>query len=115
MISGYEQIFGKTDPEQVIKEKEEEFLHYACGEAYAALLCAPVLTEQLKEQGMENLFETMEMPLSYVLYSMEKEGILVKREELRNYGEALNGRIQELENAIHTEAGMDFNINSALR
>ena len=112
MISGYEQIFGKTDPEQVIKEKEEEFLHYACGEAYAALLCAPVLTEQLKEQGMENLFETMEMPLSYVLYCMEKEGIRVNSTALHYYGEELEESIEKLEHRIYDTIGHEFNINS---
>lgn len=112
MISGYEQIFGKTDPEQVIKEKEEEFLHYACGEAYAALLCAPVLTEQLKEQGMENLFETMEMPLSYVLYCMEKEGIRVNSTALHHYGEELEESIEKLEHRIYDTIGHEFNINS---
>ncbi|MGN0326338.1 MAG: DNA polymerase I [Lachnospiraceae bacterium] len=112
MISGYEQIFGKTDLEPVIKEKEEEFLHYACGEVYAALLCAPVLTEQLKEQGMENLFETMEMPLSYVLYRMEKEGIRVNSTALHHYGEELEESIEKLEHRIYDTIGHEFNINS---
>ena len=66
----------------------------------------------LKENGMDKLFRELEMPLSYVLYSMEKEGILVKPEELRLYGEALNGRISELEKSIHEQAGGEFNINS---
>lgn len=112
MISGYEQIFGKTDLEQVIKEKEDEFGHYACGEAYAALLCAPVLTEQLKEQGMETLFETMEMPLSYVLYRMEKEGIRVNSTALHHYGEELEESIEKLEHRIYDTIGHEFNINS---
>ena len=61
---------------------------------------------------MDKLFRELEMPLSYVLYDMEKEGVLVKPEELRLYGEALTGRITELENSIHERAGENFNINS---
>ena len=43
---------------------------------------------------------------------MEREGVLVRREELKSYGEALVERIAELEKSIHTQAGEDFNINS---
>ena len=52
------------------------------------------------------------MTLSLVLFDMEKEGVLVRREELKSYGEALVERIAELEKSIHTQAGTDFNINS---
>ncbi len=52
------------------------------------------------------------MPLTYVLYDMEREGILVKPDELKAYGEALTGRISELEQKIYDAAGTEFNINS---
>ena len=61
---------------------------------------------------MEKLFWQMEMPLSYVLYDMERIGVRVKREELKAYGEALVSRITGLEQSIHEKAGEDFNINS---
>jgi DNA polymerase-1 len=43
---------------------------------------------------------------------MEKEGILVRGEELHAYGEKLTGRISELEKDIYSLAGQTFNINS---
>ncbi len=43
---------------------------------------------------------------------MEREGILVKPDELKAYGEALTGRISELEQKIYDAAGTEFNINS---
>lgn len=61
---------------------------------------------------MKCLMEEMEMPLSLVLYDMQKEGVAVKREELKAYGDALVARIEELEQSIHTQAGTEFNINS---
>lgn len=61
---------------------------------------------------MDHLMQDIEMPLSLVLYDMEKEGILVKPDELKAYGDALTGRIEELEEAIHAQAGEHFNINS---
>lgn len=71
-----------------------------------------LLEQQLKDTEMYDLFHGLEMPLSYVLYDMEREGITVKPEALKAYGDALLGRISELETAIHTAAGETFNINS---
>lgn len=61
---------------------------------------------------MLSLMDEIEMPLTYVLYDMEKEGILVKPEELKAYGEALTGRIHELEQKVYEQAGEEFNLNS---
>ncbi|MBQ8596956.1 MAG: DNA polymerase I, partial [Lachnospiraceae bacterium] len=72
----------------------------------------PVLRKKLKEAGMDVLMDDIEMPLTCVLYDMEQEGIMVKPEELKAYGEALVGRIQELEEKIYEQAGEKFNINS---
>ena len=71
-----------------------------------------VLTKKLEEMGMLRLMKEIEMPLTYVLYDMEKEGILVKPDELKAYGEALIGRIGELEQKIYNAAGTEFYINS---
>ena len=95
-----------------MEENEKEVMEYACFLAYVDWMAAPVLKERLGQTGMERLMEEIEMPLSYVLYCMEKEGVKVKPDELRAYGEALNGRIGELEESIHRIAGCDFNINS---
>ena len=64
------------------------------------------------DAGMHYLMREIEMPLSYVLYDMEKTGVIVKREELKAYGEALTERIGELEQSIYKLAGEQFNINS---
>ena len=81
-------------------------------QAYTAYAAGDKIKENLKEQGMYHLMQEMEMPLTYVLYDMEKEGVLVKKEELKAYGEALTSRISELEKSIHESAGAEFNINS---
>ena len=43
---------------------------------------------------------------------MEKYGISVEKDALKEYGERLTGRISELETSIHQQAGKEFNINS---
>ena len=70
------------------------------------------LEEKLKENGMWDLFQEIEMPLVYTLYDMEKAGIKADGEALKQYGEQLSGRIKELETTIYDLAGETFNINS---
>ena len=112
MIPGRTEVFGKKTEEAVYAENPAKVTEYACYGAYAAFTAKEVLEQKLSETGMLSLFREIEMPLSLVLYDMEKEGILVKPEELKAYGERLSGRIAELETKIYEEAGKEFNLNS---
>ena len=112
MISDKQQRFGKLSLLAAAEEKPEEFCEYACFRAYVSRAAAPIIRKKLQESGMLSLMTEIEMPLTYVLFDMEREGIKVKPEELKTYGEALAGRIVELEQKIHEQAGVDFNINS---
>ena len=112
MIPGRKQLFEKLSWKEAMAQKPEAFLSYAGRAASVCLQVREVLTQKLEQAGMLSLFENIEMPLSRVLYEMEKEGVLVRKEELKNYGDALVDRIGELEKAIHEAAGCEFNINS---
>lgn len=112
MIPGRTEVFGKKTEEAVYTENPAKVTEYACYGAYVAFTAKEVLAQKLSETGMLSLFREIEMPLSLVLYDMEKEGILVKPEELKAYGERLSGRITELETKIYEEAGKEFNLNS---
>jgi DNA polymerase-1 len=111
-IPEWREQFGKADIASAYKDKKAEFVSYLAKQTYVLLKAKPVLEEKLQETDMYKLFRDLEMPLTYVLFDMEREGILVKPEELKAYGDTLNVRITELEAAIHDEAGSDFNINS---
>lgn len=112
MIPGYKETFGKLGLSQAAAQKPQEFAQYLCYGAYVARRAAVVLEQKLADTGMDHLMREIEMPLSLVLYDMEKEGVLVRRDELKSYGDALVARIEELEHSIHEQAGKDFNINS---
>ncbi len=105
-------LLGKLPLRQAAREKEAEFLQYACFMAYTSFLASQALEGKLKDSGMWALFCSIEMPLVYTLYDMEQEGVLVNAEELKSYGESLTGRIGELEQEIYQDAGEEFNINS---
>ena len=106
------QVCGKATYADTYAANPREILEFACFNAYVCLAAAPLLRDKLKEQGMYNLMYEIEMPLTKVLYEMEQYGVLVKPDELKAYGEALVGRITELEQSIYRQAGSEFNINS---
>lgn len=102
-------LFGKKS----IREADEKTTcEFACKSAFVCYKAAPLLRAKLSKLGMEDLFYNIEMPLSFVLYSMEKEGIIAKADELKAYGDKLQVRITELEKLIYDAAGCEFNINS---
>lgn len=70
------------------------------------------LLNRLKSENMYDLFIDIEMPLIGVLSAMECEGILIKSDALKEYGEGLLENINRLESEIKELAGFDFNINS---
>ena len=114
-IPGWKESFGKIKRHsfrEAALSAPEKFAEYCCYGAWVSLRGAQVLGEKLRRTGMEELMRGIEMPLSLVLYDMEREGVEVRREELKAYGDALVSRIQELEASIHRQAGQNFNINS---
>ena len=70
------------------------------------------LYEEMKEESSLDLFNNIEMKLSYVLASMEIEGVRVDLNELDKRGEVLNKRIEELTKEIYSLSGEEFNIQS---
>ena len=82
--------------------------------SHCALVAAlePVLTGRLKELGMWELYQTVELPLCSVLAEMEQEGFLIDRKALAEFGDMLSGRIQTAQKNIFDLAGEEFNINS---
>ncbi|MBD5527595.1 MAG: DNA polymerase I [Lachnospiraceae bacterium] len=111
-IPGYKECFGKKSLAQAAADNLEQLAVFYQYQAYTALQAGQVIRQKLEETGMRQLMEEVEMPLSLVLYEMEQEGVAVRREELKHYGDALTDRIQELEQSIHEQAGCAFNINS---
>lgn len=111
-IPSYTDLFGKLSYVEAEKEKKEDFVQYACYQAYVALAAKEVLEEELEKAQMKELFEEVEMPLVYTLFEMEQRGVRVNKEELKSYGQRLETRINEIEQQIYEAVGEQFNINS---
>lgn len=112
VLSSKKDYLGKLTCEQMIKEDEKKVVDYACYEAYVAWKSKEILESNLKEKGMYELYENIEMPLVFVLYDMEKEGIRADGDKLKEYSRELAVSINKIEKRIYEEAGEEFNINS---
>lgn len=83
--------------------------------AHAVLIGAlrATLTKRLEELDLFELYQQIELPLCSVLAEMEREGVLVDRGALVQFGEMLSERIGQVQARIYALAGEDtFNINS---
>lgn len=108
----YQQVFGKKSFYEASKEAPDDVARYACYCVLTSFLAYKPLERKLKQMKSYELFAEIEMPLVFTLYRMEREGIAVKREALREYGEKLGERIDVLQKEIYEMAGEEFNINS---
>lgn len=111
-IKEKEQYFGKLSLVQASEEKTDTFVEYGATLAYVLYAVKGAILERLSELGMETLFYDVEMPLSKVLYDMERLGVLVDKDELIRYGESLVEGIERLQRAVYDAAGVEFNLNS---
>ncbi|MCD8082006.1 MAG: DNA polymerase I, partial [Clostridiales bacterium] len=105
-------LLGKQPLGQGLLDGDEKAGTCACYMGYVAWKAMPGLSAKLAEQGMWELFCTIEMPLIYSLYHMEAVGVRVDRQQLKDYGDRLKVQIAKLEGEIYDLAGERFNINS---
>lgn len=112
-VPAFDEIFPKAKKSETPSDEiPENILKYACYNAYVAYKAKDALTEKLKETEMLDIYDNVEIPLTYALYDMEQAGIMVAGDKLKEYGERLKTGIEALEKDIFAEAGHEFNINS---
>lgn len=70
------------------------------------------LQEELKKEGLWNLYEEVEQPLMSVIRDMEACGITLDTKGLGKLSKELHARVVALSQEIYTSAGMEFNIAS---
>ena len=70
------------------------------------------MTQELQEANMTRLYAEMELPLSRVLYEMEREGFRVDRDILKQLQTQFNDQSAQLAKEIYAETGETFNILS---
>ena len=90
----------------------EKVSYYACEDADIPLRLYEILGERLDTEGLNNLFDDVEVPLIDVLVEMEFNGICVDTDRLSNLSETYGQRMKDLEEQIYEIAEQPFNIAS---
>ena len=70
------------------------------------------LINKLKLDDMDDLFNTIEMPLVTVLAKMEQAGVKCSRDILKDMSQEIKIKINNISNTIYNYAGKEFNISS---
>lgn len=74
-----------------------------------------LLEKKIKEAELEKVLYEVELPLIEVMASMEYEGVVCDREELKSLGAAMTEQISKITEEIYRLAGEEFNINSPVQ
>jgi DNA polymerase-1 len=111
--------YRKTTFMEVLKKRSsfsevqlEDAALYACADAHLAFELKEILFAKLRENNLEYLYFTIEMPLIPVLAAMEMSGVKVDPEKLGKISRELAREIEGLTRRIYFLAGEEFNINS---
>ena len=90
----------------------KDIYRYACEDADVTLKLKNVLEKELKENDAERLFYDIEMPLVPVLVNIERNGVLLDTEALKQSSVHFTAQMQRIEQEIYELAGETFNIAS---
>ena len=112
MLPSKKELIDKKHPmvtDGVLSDAGKKIMGY---EAYISREAIQPLSDKLTELEMMDLYREIEIPTMFALHDMEVRGIHVDSKALKEYGDQLVGRIEELQESIYKEAEEEFNINS---
>jgi DNA polymerase-1 len=110
----FEDIAGKGSGQLTFNQIAiEEAGHYAAEDADITLRLHQALWPKLKEsEGLQRVFDTIEIPLVPVLSKVERQGAIVSADLLHKQSQELGIRLGELEQQAYELAGEEFNLAS---
>jgi DNA polymerase-1 len=113
----YEDLVGAKGKNQIdIRFVDIDLLcNYAAEDADVTFKLKQVLEQELKQNSLENLFYEIEMPLLKVLAIMERTGVRIDSEALKQSSIILTEEMGLLEKEIHQIAGFEFNVSSPMQ
>jgi DNA polymerase-1 len=109
-----------TSPSEVTEKKQgplamtevDDMANYACANANVIWDLKGRLEGELHQQDLERVFYEVELPLIPVLVNMERNGVALDTDLLRELSLSLGNQIARLEAEIYNSVGYRFNINS---
>ena len=110
----YAQVAGKGKNALMFSQVPvDKAIPYACEDADITLMAKDVLMSGLRQLNLEELMETVDMPLVPVLLRMEMRGTGIDVDRLQELSKSFKQELDALEGSIHGLAGEAFNIKSS--
>ena len=105
------ELIGKNEI-NIFTIEDENISKYIAYQSMIPFLAADRIISGLKDEEMYKLYTDIELPCTFSLYEMEKNGIRVDGKALHEFGIKLKENISSLTKKIYEIAGKEFNINS---
>jgi DNA polymerase-1 len=108
-----ESLIGKgTEQLSFAEVNVDTATDYACADADVALRLTGILGDALREEGLQDLLQDLEMPLVRVLAGMEMRGVELDASFLEDLSLDFGREIGALREKVCELAGVDFNLDS---
>ncbi len=112
-VTTYKDVAGSGKKQISFAEVEvEKARDYSGEDADVACRLTRLLAPKIDELGFHALFYDLELPLVAVLARMERNGVCIDSQRLRDGSKEADIQLQELMRRIWAIAGQEFNINS---
>lgn len=105
-----EEVYGKGAKMHI--PEDTVFHEHVARKAQVLYELEEPFAEKLKENEQYDLLQELELPLALILGEMEHTGVLVDTERLKEMGDTLKARLDEIEKDVYELAGESFNLNS---
>jgi DNA polymerase-1 len=112
LIGDKKQPGGQLSMLDIFDQKADDIAAYAAEDADVTWQIAAALRPLLTEKGQDRVFYEIESPLIPVLVDLEFEGIAIDTAALAEFSKILRDEMARLADAIETDAGRRFNLNS---
>jgi DNA polymerase I len=109
----YDELFKPQDKIKNIRNVDLDLLKdYAAEDADITFRLKKILEKEIIEKNLEKLFYEIEMPLVPVLATIERNGVRIDSEALRQSSEILTKEMLNIEAEIQQMVGYEFNVSS---
>lgn len=106
------EVFGKGKSQKAASSiNEEDLADYMNLRAQAIYELAKYHQRNF-DKSLNYLFYEIELPLTFMLFEMEEDGVSIDTNYLKRLSEKLSGDIEKIQQRIYKTADCEFNINS---
>ncbi len=111
-MESYQQLVERDGVGEIAQVGVERAARYAAEDAEVVCRLRPILTQRLREAELLDLYKDVEIPLIEVLRWMERRGVLLDVDVLREQGKEIEVQLWALRRELEALAGGPFNPNS---